>query len=100
MKTPRIADSVNYIDDDLLLEAAREEKHFAKKTVFLRWGALAACFCVLMMAVILVLPNLQQGNTPTQSKNPLYKPVQFENRAIIWPWEYKAVYEKYLSPSK
>ena len=97
MKTPRIAKSMNHIDDDLILEAAREEKRTSKKTVFLRWGALAACFCVLIMAAIMVLPNLQQGNTPTQSKNPLYQTIQTENSAIEWPWEYKTVDEKYLS---
>ena len=35
------------LPDDLILEAAREEKYAAKKTVFLRWGALAACLCVV-----------------------------------------------------
>lgn len=96
MKTPRISDSMNYLDHDLIQEAERERKS-VKNMPFLKWGSLAACFCVLIMAAILILPNLHQDNTPTQSKNPLYKPVQFENRAIIWPWEYKAVYEKYLS---
>ena len=97
MKTPRIAQSMNHIDDDLILEAAREEKHVAKKAVFLRWGALAACFCVLIMTAIMLLPNLQQGNTPTQSANPVYQTIQTENSAIVWPWEYKTIYEKYLS---
>ena len=97
MKTPRLAQSMNHIDDDLILEAAREEKHVAKKTVFLRWGALAACFCVLIMTAIMLLPNLQQGNTPTQSANPVYQTIQTENSAIVWPWEYKTIYEKYLS---
>ena len=97
MKTPRIAQSMNHMDDDLILEAAREEKHTAKKAVFLRWGALAACFCVLIMAAIMVLTNLQQPDAPVQSQNPLYQTIQTENRVIVWPWEYKTVYEKYLS---
>ena len=97
MKTPRIAQSMNHMDDDLILEAAREEKRTEKKTVFLRWGALAACFCVLIMTAIMILPNLQQTDTPTQSANPVYKTIQTENSAIVWPWEYKTVYEKYLS---
>ena len=97
MKTPRIAQSMNHMDDDLILEAAREEKHASKKTVFLRWGALAACLCILIMTAIMLLPNLQQDDTPTQSANPVYKTIQTENSAIVWPWEYKTVYEKYLS---
>ena len=97
MKTPRIAQSMNHMDDDLILEAAREEKRIPKKTVFLRWGALAACLCILIMTAIMLLPNLQQDDTPTQSANPVYKTIQTENSAIVWPWEYKTVYEKYLS---
>ena len=97
MKTPRIAQSMNHMDDDLILKAAREEKHASKKTVFLRWGALAACLCILIMTAIMLLPNLQQDDTPTQSANPVYKTIQTENRVIVWPWEYKTVYEKYLS---
>ena len=97
MKTPRITKSINYLEDNLILEAAHEEKHIAKKTLFLKWGALAACFCVLIVAAIMILPNLQQSNTPTQSKNPLYQTVKVENRAIVWPWEYKTIYEKYIS---
>lgn len=97
MKTPRIAQSINHIDDDLIQEAAREEKHASKKTVFLRWGALAACLCILIMTAIMLLPNLQQGNKPTQSANPVYQTIQTENSAIVWPWEYKTIYEKYLS---
>ena len=45
----------------------------------------------------MLLPNLQQGNTPTQSANPVYQTIQTENSAIVWPWEYKTIYEKYLS---
>ena len=97
MKTPRIAQSMNHINDDLILEAAREEKRSSKKTVFLRWGALAACLCVLIMTAILILPKLQQTDVPTQSANPVYKTIQTENSAIVWPWEYKNVYEQYLS---
>ena len=97
MKTPRIVNSINELDDDLIQEAMREEKRTLKTMPLLRWGSLAACFCILIAAAILILPTLQQNNTPPQSKNPIYKTIQTENSAIVWPWEYKTVYEKYLS---
>ena len=97
MKTPRIVNSINELDDDLIKEAMREEKRTLKTMPLLRWGSLAACFCILIAAAILILPTLQQNNAPTQSQNPVYKTIQTENSAIVWPWEYKTVYEKYLS---
>ena len=97
MKTPKIAQSMNHLDDDLITEATHEEKRAFKAVPFLKWGSLAACFCILIAAAFLILPTLQQNNTPTQSKNPLYQTIQTENSAIVWPWEYKTVYEKYLS---
>ena len=62
MKTPRISDSMNYLDHDLIQEAERERKS-VKTMPFLKWGSLAACFCVLIMAAILILPNLQLTNS-------------------------------------
>ena len=96
MKTPKIAQSMNHLDDDLITEATREEKQDLKTAPFLKWGSLAACFCVLIMAAIMILPNLRPDDTPLQSQNPVYKTIQTENSAIVWPWEYKAIYEKYL----
>ena len=92
MKIPKIAESVNHIDSDLILEAARE-KRTARSTPFLRWGALAACFCIFAMTIAIMIPLFRPENMPL----PLYKDVTVENRAIVWPWEYKTVYEKYTS---
>ncbi|MBE6666628.1 MAG: hypothetical protein E7603_10545 [Ruminococcaceae bacterium] len=94
MKTPRISDSMNYLDHDLIQEAVRERKP-VKTVPFLKWGSLAACLCVLLMTAMMILPNLLNGNLPNENNNPLYKPVHVENRAIVWPWEYKTIYEKY-----
>ncbi|MBR7162210.1 MAG: hypothetical protein IKD07_07325, partial [Clostridia bacterium] len=87
-----IAEAMNHLDDDLITEATREEKRTFQTAPFLKWGSLAACLCVLLMSAIMILPNLQS----VQSQHPVYKTIQTENRAIVWPWEYKAVYEKYL----
>lgn len=93
MKTPRIVDSINYMDEDLIAEATRETK--AKRPMpWLKWGSLAACFCALLLAVAIVIPLLKPQ---IGMENPLYKEVTVENCAIEWPWEYKTVYEKYLS---
>ena len=56
MKTPRIADALNQIDDDLVNGAARAKK--VKKNNWLKWGSIAACFVVMLAALLAVMPIL------------------------------------------
>ena len=58
MKTPRIADALNQIDDDLVNGAARAKK--AKKNHWLKWGSIAACFVVMLAAMLTVMPMLNK----------------------------------------
>lgn len=95
MKTPRIAESINHLDDDLILESANE-KRTVKTTPFLKWSSLAACFCLLIMAAAIMIPLLKPQ---IDIEDPLYKAVIAENCAIVWPWEYKTIFEKYTSLS-
>lgn len=94
MKTPRMANSVGHIDDDLITAAAECKKK--KKNHWIKWGSLAACFAVLVIAVAVTLPSLLGGDTHVGS-NGRYKDhiIQEAESAIIWPWEYQTVYEKY-----
>ena len=94
MKTPRMANSVGQIDDDLITAAAECKKK--KKSNWMKWGSLAACFAILVIAGVAILPSLLGGNTPGGS-NDRYKDhiIQAGESAIIWPWEYQTVYEQY-----
>ncbi len=94
MKTPRMANSVGHIDEDLVSVAAECKKK--KKNHWMKWGALAACFAVLVIAGASVLPSLLGGNTPGGS-NGKYKDfyIQVNESDITWPWEYQTVFEKY-----
>ncbi len=94
MKTPRMANAVGQIDDDLITAAAECKKK--KKNNWMKWGSLAACFAVLVIAGAAILPSLLGGNTPGGS-NDRYKGhiIQAGESAIIWPWEYQTVYEQY-----
>ena len=92
MKTSRIANAVGYIDDDLITAAA-ESKKKTKRSPWLKWGSIAACFALLVIAGTAILPSLFGGDGGTTSK---YKDfIQVGESAIIWPWEYQTVYEKY-----
>lgn len=92
MKTPRTANAVGHIDDDLITAAA-ESKTKAKRSPWLKWGSIAACFALLVIAGTAILPSLFGGDGGTTDK---YKDfIQTGESAIIWPWEYQTVYEKY-----
>ena len=56
MKTPRIADALNQIDDDLVNGAVRAKN--VKKNNWLKWGSIAACFVVMLAALLAVMPML------------------------------------------
>lgn len=92
MKTPRMANSVGQIDDDLVAAAAECKKK--KKSNWMKWGSLAACFAVLVIAGAMILPSLlNDGTTPDKYKDIIHA----GESAIIWPWEYRTVYEQYTN---
>lgn len=97
MKTPRIINSVGHIDDDLIT-AATENKKKAKFSPWLKWGSIAACFAVIVIASIAFLPSLLKEKEP-QGTDVRYKDfyIHTSESAIIWPWEYKTAFEKYTS---
>lgn len=95
MKTPRIANAIGQIDDDLVTDAAKCKKK--NKKHWLKWGSLAACFAVLVIAGTAILPSLFQENVTPEETDDRYKDfsIQASESAIVWPWEYQTVYEKY-----
>lgn len=92
MKKPRVSNAIGNLDDDLI-EAAAECKRKKKPNLWLKWGSIAACFAVLVVAGAMILPSLLGGDIGTPGK---YKDIiQAGESAIIWPWEYQTVYEQY-----
>ena len=92
MKKPRVSNAIGNLDDDLI-EAAAECKRKKKPNLWLKWGSIAACFAVLVVAGAMILPSLLGGDSGTSCK---YKDIiQAGESAIIWPWEYQTIYEQY-----
>ena len=92
MKKLRFSNAIGNLDDDLI-EAAAECKRKKKPKLWLKWGSVAACFAVLVLAGAMILPSLLGGDSGTSGK---YKDIiQAGESAIIWPWEYQTVYEQY-----
>ncbi len=59
MKTPRIVNAVGHIDDELISGAIGERAR--KKSVWLKWGSVAACFAIILVAVAVVAPMMLGG---------------------------------------
>lgn len=97
MKIPRIAKAFNHIDDDLITASESERKR--KHTPWIKWGCVAACLAVLVIAVAVFVPPLFGGDTPAEKADGRYKgyTIQSGEAAIVWPWEYRTLYEKYTS---
>ena len=74
MKTPRIANAVGHIDDDLVSGATRAKA--TKKNVWLKWGSIAACFAVMLMAVVVAVPMMFGGDDPVP---PIDNEYQYES---------------------
>lgn len=96
MKKPRIANAIGHIDDDLVAGAAECKKN---RNHWLKWGSIAACFAVLLIAGTAILPSLFGGNVTPNGTDGRYKDynIHASESAIVWPWEYQTVYEKYAS---
>ena len=100
MKIPKIANAVGYIDDDLI-KAAAENKRTTKRKSWVKRGAIAACIavCIALGAIFLpsVIDKSFQGDKMPEAPSERYKNAQIGTSeiSIVWPWEYKTVYEKY-----
>ena len=98
MKTPRISEAIGNLPEDLV-NGAVTYKRTSKKKSFIKWGSIAACFMVMVMATALIVPMLLGGDPISIGGiDRDYKGVISGGEGYIdFPWEYKLGYEKYTS---
>lgn len=96
MKIPKIANAVGYIDDDLI-NAAVENKRTTKRKSWVKRGAIAACIVVCIAFGAIFVPSVIDSGKMPEAPSDRYKNAQIGTSeiSIVWPWEYKTVYEKY-----
>lgn len=106
MKKKEWNESLNYLDPDIVEKYVEQKDRLAQqrkmsKAMWLRLGAVAACFVLIVSAIVVV--TMLKGDAPGIIPNPdnsdRYKDftIQSGEYGIVWPWEYKTVYEKYYS---
>ena len=88
MSIPKMAKAMGYIDDDLV-SGAVEYKRTKKKNSWLKWGAMAACLCLVIGLAIPMLNNDYSDHNAhggLQSvKNPVYNVVEYAVPASYEP---------------
>lgn len=98
MKTPRISEAIGNLPEDLVSDAVTY-KRASKKKAFVKWGSIAACFMVMVMAAALIVPMFLGGDPISIGGiDRDYKGVISGSEGDIeFPWEYKLTYEKYYT---
>ena len=71
MKKPRFSNAIGNLDDDLI-EAAAECKRKKKPNLWLKWGSVAACFTLMLVATLTVMPMLlgEEGTVDPPDNGP------------------------------
>ena len=96
MKTPRMSEAIGNLPEDLV-NGAVTYKRTSKKKAFIKWGSIAACFMVMVVATALIVPMFFGGEPISIGGiDRDYKGVISGSEGDIeFPWEYKLTYEKY-----
>lgn len=80
MKPEDIIDAMNSVDDNIINEVNNERKPKKKGRMWMKWVAVAACFCIIIGAVLghfhfnppeQVIDSNTTVNTQSQQKNPV-----------------------------
>ena len=95
MKTPKMAEAMSYIDDDLVSGAITCARK--KKSGWLRWGAMAACLCLVVSIAIPVLHH--KGGPDTHDPVQAIAALEY-NGKFYEAVDIPEVLEKYGLPSK
>ena len=106
MKKKEWNEGLNHLDPDLVEKYVEQkdrlrQKNKKPKGIWLRFGAIAACFLLIAGAVI-VVPRMRGDSPeiiPPRDNGDRYKDltIQSGEYGIVWPWKYKTIYEKYYS---
>ena len=87
------------LDPDLIAKAAPDVARKSKHKTFVKWGSIAACFMVMVMAAALIIPMFN-GSDPISigGIDRDYKgSISGSEGDIEFPWEYKLTYEKFYA---
>ncbi len=98
MKKEYLSNAIGAIDDRHIEEAVTYQGK-QKTPAWVRWGGLAACLALVTAIAVLMAAQLMPSTPPSNAEIGLvrnYKGnINTSEIALLWPWEYKTVTEKY-----
>ncbi len=101
MRRKKISETIGKINPNYITEAATfaMQRRTTRRPLWVRLGAVAACFAAVLIAGVLIIPTLNKGNAPISigriDRNYKDFNISGSESAIEWMWEYMTIYEKY-----
>ncbi len=99
MKNTNLLNSMGHIDPKLIADASPDvpQKKSSSKA-WMKWTSLAACFTILLIVVITMLPSLLGDEVTPGMTTDRYKDniIQVGEGGVVWPWAYMTTAEKYV----
>lgn len=93
-------DAIGYIDDQLI-EKADKYTGSKKKNTWIKWGAMAACLCLVVAAFPFVTNVLHHKGASTNQDDPVKVIAAYEHNGAFYEFtDNKEVLEKYGLPGK
>ena len=85
MSIPRIAKAMNNIDDDLISGAIEYDNKRLKKSNWLKWGAMAACLCLVVVGAFMAPTLIGDQNAEQPMGQGFFNAVvlEIENDSVI-----------------
>ena len=100
MKTPRIANAISHIDEELINNAVKPQKT-AKKTLWIKWSSFAACFTILLIVAAVAVPSffgdkiitlpIENGDNTTTNNSEIAVPATDGNGTTTSPTVYQGI---------
>lgn len=99
MKSKKISEVIDNINPKYIEEAVSYtgKERTSRRPVLIKWGAIAACLAVTVIAATLILPSMLKTSKPHTEQNDRYKDfvTSQANTAIVWGWDERTTSEKY-----
>ena len=99
MKNTNLLDSMGRIDPKLIADASPDvpQKKSSSKA-WMKWTSLAACFAILLIVGVTILPLLMGDDVTPGVTDDRYKGnnIQVGELGVVFPWKYMTTAEKYV----
>ena len=99
MKNTNLLDSMGLIDKKLIADASPDvpQKKSSSKA-WMKWTSIAACFAILLITCVTILPTLMGDDVTLGVTDDRYKDnnIQVGELGVVFPWEYLTTAEKYV----